>query len=72
MDENLAEGYWRIRQAEALSIAEIAGDDEDREDLLRIAAIFEAMAPGEGSSSGNHAAYGMKSAARAPLSCSGR
>jgi hypothetical protein len=44
MPENVAAEYWQIRSAEAASIAEIAGDDEDREDLLRIAAIFEGMA----------------------------
>jgi hypothetical protein len=44
MVENVAAEYWRIRAAEVASIAKIAGDDEDREDLLRIAAIFDAMA----------------------------
>jgi hypothetical protein len=38
MTENVAAEYWHIRAAEIASIAKIAGDDQDRQDLLRIAA----------------------------------
>ena len=44
MAEELAATYWMIRSAEVASIAKIAGDEDDRRDLLQIAAIFEAMA----------------------------
>jgi predicted MarR family transcription regulator len=44
MADSFAANYWQIRSAEVVSIADIADDEDDRHDLLRIAAIFDGMA----------------------------